>query len=170
MRDSADGLGRERRRRKIAVAVGLWLGMFLWSNIPPFRGNILDEKSGFFVWHWHLYTIAGDKICDVRYYDMNQDMDRGGKPIERWTLLGYETPRDMPDGVARTHKNGLFGEYRRVCSALRKAGDRDPHVEVEARCSDKTKWKRVERRRRNVCEIGVTRKRPRPPTQRGGGR
>lgn len=164
MPDSADGLGGARRRQKIAVAVGLWLGMFLWSNIPPYRGNILEEKSAFFVWHWDLYTIAGDKICDVRYYDMNQ----GGAPIERWTLLGYESIRDMPDGLARTKKDGLFTEYRRVCSAMRKAGDRAPHVEVEARCSDKTKWKRVERRRRNVCEIATTKKRP--PAQRGGGR
>ncbi len=137
------------QREKIAVAVGLWLGMFLWSNIPPFRGNVLDQRASFFVWHWDLYTTAGHGICDVHYYDMK----RGGAELERWTLLGYARPGDMPDAIARTEKDQLYREYERVCRALVAQGDPTPEVEVAARCAEKTRWKRVEKRRRNVCEL-----------------
>lgn len=155
---SSEGQGTKdpvRRRRRIVLAVCLWLGMCAWANIPPYRGNILEQRSAFFVWHWKLYTVAGHGICDVRYYDMNKD----GEPIERWTLLGYERPGDMPDKLARTHKKDLFREYGRVCRELRKQGDPAPNVEVSARCSEWTKWKQVERRRRNVCTVVKRRRR-----------
>jgi hypothetical protein len=143
------------RRRRIVVAVSLWIGLFLWANIPPFRGNILHHRSGFFVWHWRLYSDAGHGICDVRYFDANNN----GAPIERWKLLGYERPGLMPDGLARTKKTGLFTDFERVCNKLREQGEPEPNVEAWARCADKARrdhrdrWKVVERRRRNVCLI-----------------
>jgi hypothetical protein len=136
------------RRRRIILFVGLWIGMFAWSNIPPYRGNILEHERGFLVWHWQLYTTAGHGICDVRYFDMNQD----GEPIERWTLLGYERPGLMPDTLARTEKKTLYTHVNGVCRALRQQGDQAPNVEVSARCAEKTTWKPVEQRERNVCD------------------
>ena len=138
--------------------VGLWLAMFAWANIPPYRGNVLEHERGFFVWHWRLYTTAGHDICDVRYYDHNSD----DAPIERWKLLGYERPGLMPDALARTEKDDLFKHYDGVCRALRRQGDPEPDVRVEARCADKTYWKRVERRTRNVCPVAdaVVHRRP----------
>src|SRR5690606_32690300 len=42
----------------ISLVVFAWLFMFGWVNIPPYRGNILEEKHGFFVWKWQLYSRA----------------------------------------------------------------------------------------------------------------
>jgi hypothetical protein len=142
---------RTGRGLRILVAVVMWLGMFAWSNIPPFRGNVLEQPRKFFVWHWKLYSRSGEGICDVRYFDMKRD----GEPIERWKLFGYERPGLMPEPLARSHKKELFTDYRRVCHALRKQGVRQPEVEVRARCAYLGKWVEVERRRRNVCTIGA---------------
>jgi hypothetical protein len=157
------------QRWRLPVAILLWLVVFAWSNIPPYRGNVLEEGRSFFVWHWQLYTRGGEGICDVRYFDMNQ----GGEPIERWTLLGYENPGDMPDKLARTEKKKLIQEYKRVCSALRKSGIADPHVEVQARCAEHSEWKTVESRKRNVCTPGIgkskakAKAKPQPPKSGG---
>lgn len=132
---------------RLALAVFSCAVMFAWSNIPPYRGNVLEEKRAFFVWHWQLYSRGGEGICDVRYFDQNNN----DAPIERWTLLGFERPRDMPDKMSRTTKDKLLQEYRRVCAAQRKATGQDPHIEVFARCADHGAWKRVENRKRDVC-------------------
>jgi hypothetical protein len=123
--------------------------MIAWSNIPPYRAQVKDEKRALFVWHWRLYEQGGANVCDVRYYDMN----KGGEPIERWELLGYDRPGKMPDKLARTHHKQLFSDYARVCKAMREAGDPDPNVRVYARCGLEAGWKEVERRKRNVCKI-----------------
>jgi hypothetical protein len=130
--------------------------MFAWSHIPPYRGNVLEHEHGFFVWYWKLYSRAGEGICDVRYFDKHED----NAPIERWTLLGYERPGLMPDQLARTQKKHLFTDYRRVCQAVRKAGDKQPDIRVQARCAEKGEWKLVEKRRRNVCTIGKPKPKP----------
>lgn len=132
--------------------------MFAWSHIPPYRGNVLEHERGFLVWYWQLYSRAGEGICDVRYFDANND----DAPIERWTLLGYERPGLMPDKLARTEKKNLTTEYRRVCQALRKAGDKQPHVTVQARCAENGAWKPIEKRKRNVCKIGAAKPKPAP--------
>lgn len=134
---------------RLLVAALLWLGMFAWSNVPPYRGNVLEQKRAFFVWHWKLFSRGGEGICDVRYYDRKH----GNAPIERWKLLGFESAGDMPESLARTHKPNLIREYQRVCTAMRKAGDPAPEIEVEARCAEQGAWKTVEHRRRNVCGI-----------------
>lgn len=140
---------RRVRRRRILLAVSAWLIMFAWANIPPFRGNILHEKRGVFVWHWKLYSVAGQGICDVRYFDMKAD----GAPLERWKLLGYERPGEMPDRLARTQKTDLFIDYERMCKQMREQGDPEPDIQAAARCANRGKWKRVEKRKRNVCKI-----------------
>lgn len=147
-----------RHRAQILLAVCGWLIMFAWSNIPPYRGNVLEQERGFFVWHWQLYSRGGEGICDVRYFDENNDR----APIERWTLFGFERPGLMPDKRARTQKKDLMNEYRRVCQAMRKAGDKQPDVRVQARCAEKGEWKTVERRRRNVCKISKSKPKPKP--------
>jgi hypothetical protein len=153
---------------KIMLAVCGWLVMFAWSNIPPYRGNVLETEHGFFVWYWKLYSRGGEGICDVRYFDKNND----DAPIERWTLLGYERPGLMPDKLARTEKKQLVTDYRRVCQAMRKAGDKQPDVRVQARCAEKGAWKLVERRKRNVCKLSTAPKpkskaRPKPKAKAG---
>jgi hypothetical protein len=158
------GVARRRRRLKIMLAIGGWLVMFAWSNIPPYRGNVLEQERQFFVWHWQLYSRGGEGICDVRYFDHNDD----DAPIERWTLLGHERPGLMPDKLARTQKKDLLNEYRRACRAMRKAGDKQPDVRVRARCAEKGEWKLVERRKRNVCEIKASKSKPKP--KKAGGK
>lgn len=145
----------EATTRKPVSRARLWwpviacLLMIAWSNIPPYRSHIRGEKRALLVWHWKLYQQGGLEHCDVRYFDMN----KGGEPIERWTLYGYDRPGAMPDNILRIKHKALFSDYNRLCQAMRKAGDPDPNVEVYARCGVDKGWKEVERRKRNVCEI-----------------
>jgi hypothetical protein len=139
--------------------------VFGWSNIPPYRGNVQEEARGFFVWHWKLYSRGGEGICDVRYFDMNQD----GAVLERWSLFGFEQPGDMPDNLARTQHKQLLSAYGRVCAAMRKGGDTKPNVQVDARCAVKGEWKQVESRKRNVCAPkGMAKPKPKPGSRPGG--
>src|SRR5690606_24923446 len=118
-----------------------FLAMIAWSNIPPYRAHIKDEKRALFVWHWKLYQQGGAKYCDVRYFDMNKD----GEPIKRWELFGFERPGQMDDKLARTRHGQLRNAYRKVCTEMKKAGDPEPNVEVYARCGFDAGWKEVER-------------------------
>ncbi|PRP91686.1 hypothetical protein [Enhygromyxa salina] len=120
-----------------------------WSNIPPYRMHIKKQRWGVGAWHWRLYEHGGLGVCDVRYYDMNRD----GAPIERWKLLGYDRPGDMPDDVARSRDDRLKQAYAQVCKAQQDAGDPKPNIQVMARCGRKLGWQTLERRSRNVCNM-----------------
>jgi hypothetical protein len=132
---------------RLLLPVFAFCVMLLWSNIPPYREHIKHEERSYFVWHWHLFWQGGLKVCDVRYYDMNQ----GGALLERWKLLGYDRPRDMPDEIARVHQNELRADQNRVCQALRAGGDAQPNVELWARCGVGYGWKQISNRKGNVC-------------------
>ncbi|KIG19348.1 hypothetical protein DB30_03904 [Enhygromyxa salina] len=132
-----------------------------WSNIPPYRMHIKKVRWGVGAWHWRLYEHGGLGVCDVRYFDMNRD----GAPIERWKLLGYDRPGDMPDAIARTHDKQLRAAYAQVCEAQAAAGDPHPNVQVMARCGRKLGWATVEKRRANVCGKKTGKKRKK--TKRG---
>jgi hypothetical protein len=120
-----------------------------WINVPPYRTHIneLKGKGKLFAWHWRLWEQGGLGVCEVRYFDMHKK----GAAIERWSLLGYASPRDMPDDIARTHTKQLWREYDRVCEALELAGDPKPNVQVWARCGRGLGWRETEHRKRNVC-------------------
>jgi hypothetical protein len=133
--------------------------MIAWSNIPPYRAHIKHEKRGLMAWHWKLYHQGGLTYCDVRYFNMNA----GGEALERWKVLGYERPGEMPDNIARTRDKGLYADYARVCKAMREAGDPEPNLQVYARCGVKLGWKKFERRKRNVCTAKPAAKAPVKP-------
>lgn len=135
---------------RLLLPVFAFIVMLAWSNIPPYRAHIKNEPRSHFVWHWHLFWQGGLKVCDLRYYDMN----KGGELIKRWELLGYETPGDMPDEVARIHRGQLRADHNRVCQALREAGDAAPKVEVAARCGVGNGWKQIANRKQNICAAG----------------
>jgi hypothetical protein len=136
-------------RLRVWGPIAAILLMIAWTNIPPYRGQIKEVERGVFSWTWRLYEHGGRGVCDVRYFDMNKD----GEPVERWRLLGYERPGEMPDKLSRVHEKGLFSDYARVCRAQREAGDPNPNLQVYARCGFELGWKEVERRKRNVCKI-----------------
>lgn len=149
---------------RLLLPVVAFVTMLIWSNIPPYREHILHEKRGYFVWHWRLFWQGGAKVCDLRYFDMNQ----GGAPIERWTLLGYERPGDMPDEIARIHYNKLKTDHERVCDALRKSGDAQPNVQVAVRCGFDYGWKQITKRKRNICATAKAKPKAKPKPAQGG--
>jgi hypothetical protein len=144
---SAEATAKPVSRVRLWWPVIVCLLMIAWSNIPPYRAHIRKEDRALMVWHWRLYEQGGWNYCDVRYFDMNQ----GGEPIKRWELYGYDRPGAMPDNLLRIKIKGLSQDYNRVCSAMRKAGDPNPNVEVYSRCGVKKGWKEYEQRKRNVC-------------------
>jgi hypothetical protein len=128
--------------------------LLAWWTIPPYRAQIQAHERGPLSWGWQLERSPA-KICDVRYFDMNQ----GGASIERWRLLGFETREDMPLSHARISEDSLQRATANVCRKLRKPGEPRPNVEAFARCDADGRFEIVEDRDRNVCA-------PRPAGQK----
>lgn len=149
--EPAEPAKAKRKVWRLLWPVLAWVLFLAWSNIPPYRMHINKVRRGdhIFAWHWRLWEQGGRGYCDVRYYDHNND----DAPIERWALFGYDSPNDMPDELARTKKDQLRSAYKKVCSAMREAGDPDPDVRVFVRCGGKLGWDQVAKRKSNACKL-----------------
>lgn len=134
------------------------LAALAWFNVPRYRGEVLEQPRGFGSSTWTLRQSTPGQACDIRYYDMSGDHNRDGVLIERWQLLGHERPGAVPAKLAQVSRHTLDDSTIRVCKALRKAGDDDPQVELDARCTAGNKWVTVHARERRLCAPAKTRR------------
>jgi hypothetical protein len=136
-----------------ALAALALVTMVLWSNVPPYRGHVLEEPRSFFSWPaWALHTPTRHSACDLRYYDMN----RQNAIVERWKLLGYDHPGAVPKKLARVAKSNIEASNVHVCRSLRKAGDNPPRVKLFARCLVRDEWVKVYGAGSNLCSPAKT--------------
>ena len=130
-------------RWSAGVALTLALVAF---NVPVWRAQVQDAPRGLLAWDFRIYPHP-DKPhgCDVRYFDMNH----GGQALERWRVLGFESPMKMPDKRRRLTAKSLRQSNAEVCEAL----GPNAQVEVWARCGDAdANWRQRANREVNVCK------------------
>lgn len=136
------------------LGAAVLLAAVVWFNVPPYRGQVLEKPRGFWAWTWTLRQPTASQACDIRYYDMN----RGGAQIERWKVLGHDRPGAVPDRFARVSSATLHDSTVRVCKALRRAGDDQPQVELDARCLVRDKWVTMHARESRLCSPAKTKR------------
>lgn len=112
-----------------------------------------------------LFRGSGKDICDLRLFEK-----RDGKevPIDRPSLLGYESSREMPRAVRLLRKPQLESHTRQLCAALHEREGAPVALHGRIRCAGRDKWEKVEDGKRDLCKPKKKRKKKRKKKKKGG--
>ena len=128
-----------RLRGLIFVLVAGWMiGGPMYRQV--FNGRSRIPRS------WVMFTGYGaGEVCDVRYTLKTAE---GEAPLDRYAVLGHDTPRSAPRSVRRVeNKKAAQSLGRRLCRAL----ESDADVRLYARCAHRKGWRVVDQGLENLC-------------------
>ena len=139
-------LGRKQTRWH-RVRLAAFTTLFLWMAFSPIRGQVFGDQS--LPFHsWTMFSSVGLGVVAATF---SERLPNGReRPIDRFSLLGYESRRTAPR--AFRHISGTAGVYkvaRRLCDALGPEAD----VRVRSRVATRDGWRPGYTGESNVCTL-----------------
>jgi len=117
-----------------------------WLIGGPFVRGVLNQDHIKIIPRWEMFSQYGRHVCDVRYFEKHADDTLTS--IDRFEVLGYAKGK-RPPSLHRIESRGQALEIgRKLCARL---GGPERDLRVKVRCGSKTRWKRKEWGKLNLC-------------------